>query len=85
MKRYLLLLAVLVLLMPVEGCAKKKGGKHVIGFYNVENLFDVLHDEGKNDYEYSRRYWPISRPKPACGTPCWVWRRWKTATSWKTC
>lgn len=23
-----------------------------IGFYNLENLFDTLHDEGKNDYEY---------------------------------
>ena len=25
---------------------------HVIGFYNLENLFDTFHDEGKNDYEY---------------------------------
>jgi endonuclease/exonuclease/phosphatase family metal-dependent hydrolase len=24
----------------------------VIGFYNLENLFDTYHDEGKNDYEY---------------------------------
>ncbi|MBO6188085.1 MAG: endonuclease/exonuclease/phosphatase family protein [Prevotella sp.] len=23
-----------------------------IGFYNLENLFDTQHDEGKNDYEY---------------------------------
>jgi hypothetical protein len=23
-----------------------------IGFYNLENLFDTTHDEGKNDYEY---------------------------------
>ena len=23
-----------------------------IGFYNIENLFDTEHDEGKNDYEY---------------------------------
>ncbi len=23
-----------------------------IGFYNLENLFDTCHDEGKNDYEY---------------------------------
>lgn len=23
-----------------------------IGFYNLENLFDTEHDEGKNDYEY---------------------------------
>lgn len=25
---------------------------YVIGFYNLENLFDTYHDEGKNDYEY---------------------------------
>ena len=24
----------------------------MIGFYNLENLFDTYHDEGKNDYEY---------------------------------
>ena len=24
----------------------------MIGFYNVENLFDTVHDEGKNDYEF---------------------------------
>ena len=52
MKRYILLLAALVLLLPVDGCAKKKDFKHVIGFYNLENLFDTVHDEGKNDYEY---------------------------------
>ena len=23
-----------------------------IGFYNVENMFDTIHDEGKNDYEF---------------------------------
>ena len=26
--------------------------RYVIGFYNLENLFDTYHDEGKNDYEY---------------------------------
>jgi endonuclease/exonuclease/phosphatase family metal-dependent hydrolase len=25
---------------------------HAIGFYNLENLFDTCHDEGKNDYQY---------------------------------
>ena len=29
-----------------------KGKSYVIGFYNLENLFDTYHDEGKNDYEY---------------------------------
>ena len=27
-------------------------GMYAIGFYNLENLFDTKHDEGKNDYEY---------------------------------
>lgn len=36
------------------GCvsAQTKKGGYVIGFYNVENLFDTVHDEGKNDYEF---------------------------------
>ena len=25
---------------------------YAVGFYNQENLFDTIHDEGKNDYEY---------------------------------
>ncbi len=32
--------------------AQKVQKSHVIGFYNLENLFDIYHDEGKNDYEY---------------------------------
>ena len=23
-----------------------------VAFYNLENLFDTIHDEGKNDFEY---------------------------------
>ena len=52
MKRYILLLAALLLLLPAQGDAKKKNHRHIIGFYNVENLFDTVHDQGKNDYEY---------------------------------
>ena len=26
--------------------------RYVFGFYNVENLFDTYHDDGKNDYEF---------------------------------
>ena len=29
-----------------------KPRKYIVGFYNLENLFDTYHDEGKNDYEY---------------------------------
>jgi len=28
------------------------GKRYVIGFYNLENLFDTFHDEGKNDYQF---------------------------------
>jgi predicted extracellular nuclease len=38
-----------------ENAKEKTNGKargYIIGFYNVENLFDTYHDEGKNDYEY---------------------------------
>lgn len=45
-----------LLLLVVAATAYAKGDKgargYVIGFYNVENLFDTYHDEGKNDYEY---------------------------------
>ena len=31
----------------------RAGGKgYIIGFYNLENLFDTYHDQGKNDYEF---------------------------------
>ncbi len=28
------------------------GRSYILGFYNLENLFDTYHDEGKNDNEY---------------------------------
>lgn len=31
---------------------EKKLGCYAIAFYNQENLFDTIHDEGKNDYEF---------------------------------
>lgn len=41
----------LLLLAPTLGAQKRVKG-YVIGFYNMENLFDTCHDEGKNDYEF---------------------------------
>ncbi|MBR5476472.1 MAG: endonuclease/exonuclease/phosphatase family protein [Bacteroidaceae bacterium] len=32
--------------------AQKNQEIYSIGFYNLENLFDTIHDKGKNDYEY---------------------------------
>ena len=50
MKRYLTILA--LLLAAVPALAQNGQKNYVIGFYNLENLFDTYHDEGKNDYEY---------------------------------
>ena len=44
--------SLLLLLQGWSACAQHKGKSYVIGFYNLENLFDTYHDEGKNDYEY---------------------------------
>ena len=50
MKKLLYTLLIVLLAAPVAMGAGKKS--YVIGFYNLENLFDTYHDEGKNDYEY---------------------------------
>lgn len=44
----------ILLLFFLSVTAAFAGGKksYIIGFYNLENLFDTYHDEGKNDYEY---------------------------------
>ena len=36
----------------INASAQKKFNVYAVGFYNLENLFDTQHDEGKNDYEY---------------------------------
>lgn len=51
--RRILLLLIVTLLFSGESLAKsKKENIYGIGFYNLENLFDTCHDEGKNDYEF---------------------------------
>ena len=46
MKRFINILALLLVLSPAFA---QTGGKksYVIGFYNLENLFDTYHDEGR--------------------------------------
>ena len=51
MKRLIYTLLILLVLAPASSFAQRKKS-YVIGFYNLENLFDTYHDEGKNDYEY---------------------------------
>lgn len=35
-----------------HGEQQKRYALYGVAFYNLENLFDTLHDAGKNDYEY---------------------------------
>lgn len=44
----------IIMMFLVVGVAKAQRTFSVygIGFYNLENLFDTTHDEGKNDYEF---------------------------------
>ena len=52
MKRHVLLIALLAF-VAINASAQKNYNVYAVGFYNVENLFDTEHDEGKNDYEYT--------------------------------
>ncbi|MBO4455367.1 MAG: endonuclease/exonuclease/phosphatase family protein [Bacteroidales bacterium] len=57
MKRLFYPLVLIILMAVACGPARNTSGtgtrsSHIIGFYNLENLFDTFHDEGKNDYEY---------------------------------
>ena len=55
-KGILSFLTVMVVLAIISWRPEPKNGKALqvygVAFYNLENLFDTLHDEGKNDYEY---------------------------------
>ena len=52
MKKLLTFLTIFLCGMAVMQAQQKKFAVHAIGFYNLENLFDTCHDEGKNDYQY---------------------------------
>ena len=47
MKKFLTALLLLLVLAPASALAQGRKS-YVIGFYNLENLFDTIHDEGKN-------------------------------------
>lgn len=52
MKR-LIIACNLLLLVVLSGQAQSsKSGLYSVAFYNLENLFDTIHDAGKNDFEY---------------------------------
>ena len=53
MKKLLTYMILGSLLLIASNClAQNKVKTYVIGFYNLENLFDTYHDDGKNDFEY---------------------------------
>ena len=52
MKRIILLIAALVLLCTGADAQNKGSKNYVIGFYNLENLFDTYNDPAKNDEEF---------------------------------
>lgn len=58
------LFAVIVLLAMAASAQDRKLSLYGIGFYNVENLFDTEHDEGKNDYEFlpdGANHWTVMK------------------------
>ena len=53
MKRNVYLLLLMLLSGVFQAQAQnKKYNVYAVGFYNLENLFDTCHDEGKKDYEF---------------------------------
>lgn len=53
MRKIILALAVMFLFGAVWTQAhEKRSGIYAVGFYNLENLFDTCHDEGKEDYDF---------------------------------
>ena len=51
--RFLLVfLSLFAVLFTAQAQGQKKYEVYSVGFYNLENLFDTIHDAGKNDYEF---------------------------------
>ena len=52
MKRILIILTALVLFTTMSQAQQTGGKNYVVGFYNLENLFDIYDDPVKNDAEF---------------------------------
>lgn len=52
MRKILTILALFLMGTAAMHAQNRRYEMHAIGFYNLENLFDTKHDEGKNDYQY---------------------------------
>ena len=53
MKRAIPFVFFLFVLLVVQAQSGKKYAKIAVGFYNLENLFDTIHQEGVRDYEFT--------------------------------
>ena len=45
-------LALMCVMLMASGCVKAQIQCHAVCFYNLENLFDTVHDYGKNDFDF---------------------------------
>lgn len=52
MKKSLMAFGLLLLISILGYSQEKRYALYSVAFYNLENLFDTIHDVGKNDYEY---------------------------------
>lgn len=74
------LLLLMVFSLPVSAAAPAESDVLRVMFYNVENLFDVKHDEGKQDWEFL----PLSHPgkKQGCALVNDYFRQRCLETDW---
>lgn len=52
MKNRTLLSLLFLFVLTTLSAQEKRYELYSVGFYNLENLFDTIHDKGKNDYEF---------------------------------
>lgn len=52
MKRFSLIVLLLFTIALTGYSQEKRYALYCVAFYNMENLFDTIHDEGKNDYDF---------------------------------
>lgn len=52
MRKNLISLLLVLFVATVCQAQERKLGLYPVAFYNLENIFDTVHDEGKNDYDF---------------------------------
>jgi hypothetical protein len=53
MRRFTTVLLFTIVIISASYAQKKNFRVALVGFYNLENLFDTIHTEGKNDYDFT--------------------------------